>query len=193
MLKSFRSKNFRCLEDFEIDNLSRVNLLIGDNDTGKTALLEALFWHMAQAKIKKFVTVKAFRRSLASVDETFWQEFFTDFDDSREIQFWSVDASGPCEGGLHQPFRNRSFQQRPCRVNAQPEQCAQEKDRRIGNDNQLPGSQMLNHITGEHRGEQGAHTAPGIHAARDGARQLVPDVNANGPAGTHRDVTKEGG
>ena len=42
MLRSFSVRNFRCLEDLEIHNLARVNLFVGDNDVGKTALLEAL-------------------------------------------------------------------------------------------------------------------------------------------------------
>src|SRR6266852_3967603 len=35
MLRSFRIRNFRCLEDLEIPNLARVNLFVGDNDAGK--------------------------------------------------------------------------------------------------------------------------------------------------------------
>ena len=94
MLKSFGTRNFRCLEDFELHDLARVNLIVGDNDTGKTVLLEALFGHLAQANALKFVTLKAFRQTTTSPDETFWQEFFTGFDDSKEIDLWSVDSRG---------------------------------------------------------------------------------------------------
>ena len=94
MLRSFGTKNFRCLEDFQIQRLSRVNIFIGDNNTGKTALLEALFGHFSQANAINFGTLKGFRRSSASIDKTFWQEFFTDFDDSKEIHLWSANDSG---------------------------------------------------------------------------------------------------
>jgi hypothetical protein len=91
MLRSFAVRNFRCLEDFEVHNLARVNLLVGDNDAGKTALLEALFAHLLQTNLLGFLSLKAFRRTLAVPDETFWKEFFTRFDDSREIHLSSVD------------------------------------------------------------------------------------------------------
>lgn len=43
MFKSITIKNFRCFEEFKIDNLERVNLIGGVNNIGKTALLEAIF------------------------------------------------------------------------------------------------------------------------------------------------------
>src|SRR5579862_682736 len=91
MLRSFAVRNFRCLEDFEVHNLARVNLLVGDNDAGKTALLEAVFAHLLQANILGLLNLKAFRRTLTALDEAFWQEFFTQFHDSREIHLSSVD------------------------------------------------------------------------------------------------------
>ncbi len=42
MYKSFRVKNFRCFKDLQINDLSRVNLIAGKNNTGKTALMEAM-------------------------------------------------------------------------------------------------------------------------------------------------------
>jgi hypothetical protein len=94
MLKSFAARNFRCLADFELHNLARMNLLVGDNDEGKTALLEALFAHLSQANPTSFLILKAFRRSVGSVDDTFWQEFFANLDDSRDIHLSSVDSAG---------------------------------------------------------------------------------------------------
>lgn len=94
MLKSFGVRNFRCLEDFEISNLSRVNLFVGDNNSGKTTLLEALFGHLTQANAIKFITLKGFRQRQISPDKNLWKDFFTGFDDSKEIHFWSVDHTG---------------------------------------------------------------------------------------------------
>lgn len=42
MLKSLIIKNFRLFRELQIDTLNRVNLIAGKNDSGKTALLEAL-------------------------------------------------------------------------------------------------------------------------------------------------------
>ena len=45
MYTSFSIKNFRCFENMTIEPLARVNLICGENNTGKTALLEALWLH----------------------------------------------------------------------------------------------------------------------------------------------------
>ncbi|MDX2130244.1 MAG: AAA family ATPase [Chloroherpetonaceae bacterium] len=42
MLNSFYISNYRILNNFKIEKLSRVNLLTGKNNTGKTTLLEAI-------------------------------------------------------------------------------------------------------------------------------------------------------
>lgn len=42
MLDSLQIEGFRCFERFEVKDLARINLLVGTNNCGKTALLEAL-------------------------------------------------------------------------------------------------------------------------------------------------------
>ena len=42
MLQNFAIKNFRCFAGLKLDSLARVNLIAGKNNTGKTAVLEAL-------------------------------------------------------------------------------------------------------------------------------------------------------
>lgn len=42
MLKSLTIKNFRSLEDLQIEKLGRVNLIVGKNNSGKSSVLEAL-------------------------------------------------------------------------------------------------------------------------------------------------------
>ncbi len=43
MLRKFSVRNFRCLRELDIEPFARVNLIVGENNVGKTALLEALF------------------------------------------------------------------------------------------------------------------------------------------------------
>ena len=42
ILKNLRIKNFRCFENFELKNLKRVNIFVGDNNSGKSSVLEAV-------------------------------------------------------------------------------------------------------------------------------------------------------
>ena len=43
MITSLIIKNFKQFKDFEINDLSLVNLISGKNNVGKSSLLEALF------------------------------------------------------------------------------------------------------------------------------------------------------
>jgi AAA15 family ATPase/GTPase len=43
VLHNLTVKNYRCFEDFHIEGLTRVNLLVGNNNSGKTSLLEAIY------------------------------------------------------------------------------------------------------------------------------------------------------
>src|SRR5438067_13274758 len=45
MLKHFLIKNFRCFRELHLQHLERVNLIAGKNNTGKTALVEAIHLH----------------------------------------------------------------------------------------------------------------------------------------------------
>jgi len=42
MLRDLTIKNYRAFKDFSIDSLARVNLIVGDNNAGKTSFLEAV-------------------------------------------------------------------------------------------------------------------------------------------------------
>jgi AAA15 family ATPase/GTPase len=42
MLKSLKIRNFRLLQDFQVDKLGSVNLIVGKNNSGKSTVLEAL-------------------------------------------------------------------------------------------------------------------------------------------------------
>jgi hypothetical protein len=42
MIKALRIRGYRCFDDFRMEDIARVNLLVGKNNSGKTALLEAI-------------------------------------------------------------------------------------------------------------------------------------------------------
>lgn len=43
MIEYFEVENYKCFERLRLDGLARVNLIVGENGVGKTALLEALY------------------------------------------------------------------------------------------------------------------------------------------------------
>lgn len=54
LLDSLEIKGYRCFEHLTIEKLGRVNLIVGKNNVGKTALLEALRIYFQQGKISLF-------------------------------------------------------------------------------------------------------------------------------------------
>jgi AAA15 family ATPase/GTPase len=52
MCDSFFAKNFRTFEEIKISKLNKVNLFLGKNSVGKTALLEALYLYLHSDKIE---------------------------------------------------------------------------------------------------------------------------------------------
>lgn len=50
MLKSIEMKGYRCFEQYKLGGLSRVNLLVGKNNCGKTALLEAIWLAVSEGE-----------------------------------------------------------------------------------------------------------------------------------------------
>lgn len=43
MINNFKINNFKCFDDFEVNNLGKVNILLGANNVGKSSFLEAIF------------------------------------------------------------------------------------------------------------------------------------------------------
>lgn len=61
MLRDLFIKNYRCFEDFKIDGLEQVNLFVGNNNSGKTSLLEAIYLLVNQNKILALIEILLFR------------------------------------------------------------------------------------------------------------------------------------
>ena len=89
MIRSLRIENFRAFSRFEINPLSRINLIVGQNNAGKTSLLEALFLLSAGANPRMALNHTLLRKAetiAPSVcSELFWTTLFNGFDTSREV------------------------------------------------------------------------------------------------------------
>ena len=92
MFKNLRIKNFRLFEDLEIGELKRINLLAGRNNTGKTAVLEAMYLLASAGNPKRVLDVKGIRRvSEASgtprqVPTPYWKPLFSQLNMQRTIE-----------------------------------------------------------------------------------------------------------
>jgi len=91
MIESLTVENFRCFESVEIHDLKRINVLVGRNASGKTALLEAIF--MASAGHAEVALRMRSWRLLGQAEiklereavEALWRDMFFGFDLSKFI------------------------------------------------------------------------------------------------------------
>jgi hypothetical protein len=77
MLKSLHIKNFRGFRDLQIDSLKRVNLLTGQNNTGKTGVLEALVLLLSEPESnQRQLLPNLFRPVGGDWNENYWKWLF---------------------------------------------------------------------------------------------------------------------
>ena len=91
MLKNARIRNFRGLRDLEIGELSRINLIGGRNNVGKTTLLEALFILSGGANPHSVMRganrgIDSVSGSSDTVSEILWKPLFSELDTSGPIE-----------------------------------------------------------------------------------------------------------
>ena len=91
MYKTFKVRNFRGLRNLDIDSLSRVNLIAGKNNVGKTALLEALWLHSGPNQPRLGLAVNDFRGLQNRNMREAFHELFRNFDPDTDIE---LRASG---------------------------------------------------------------------------------------------------
>jgi AAA15 family ATPase/GTPase len=72
MLENIDIQNFRCFEDFKADGFERINLIGGKNNSGKTCLLEAIFFGNAVEQ-PKFVIADLRNQRNADEDNEFYK------------------------------------------------------------------------------------------------------------------------
>ena len=97
MFSSIRVRNFRALRDLKVAPLRRINLIAGENNSGKSSLLEAIFLLACAGNPQTAVNPNVIRGidsgvgvSLAGMlpvgERTPWKEIFSDLDMSRTIE-----------------------------------------------------------------------------------------------------------
>ena len=106
MYKEFRIQNFRCFKDFTVKPLSRVNLIAGKNNVGKTALLEAILLHFAYNNPDQSIEVES-RRGVHFLElDRFLSNLFFDYIYSNEIKLTCKDNH---DEETHLEIKNKDF------------------------------------------------------------------------------------
>jgi AAA15 family ATPase/GTPase len=100
MIDSLHIKNFRGFRDLSLSGLRSINIVVGKNASGKTALLEAIrvglsgtpqaLWHVNQSRMAGFpIPMGPSRESF----ENIWSSDFFNLDSSQTISFEFHDSS----------------------------------------------------------------------------------------------------
>ena len=88
MIESIEIENFKKFEKIKLDDCKRLNLISGQNNTGKTSILEALF--MFYDRNSPDFTLKQYAirgvNSLELTPSSLWQPLFTNFDLEKKIK-----------------------------------------------------------------------------------------------------------
>ncbi|MBF0378144.1 MAG: AAA family ATPase [Desulfamplus sp.] len=88
MIKNLKISNFRCFDNFDIHEFERVNLIGGRNNSGKTALLEALYLNSAPSS-KTIMNLRQIRSEslefLKTIPAKAWDYLFFDKSKLKKI------------------------------------------------------------------------------------------------------------
>ncbi len=87
MYKSFYIDNFRAFSTLSLQDCERVNIIIGKNNAGKTALLEALFLHIGSMNPQLTVAITSFRGILGVKPDadSLWSPLFNNYNIDKPI------------------------------------------------------------------------------------------------------------
>lgn len=87
MLKSLHIKNFRGFRDLKIESLKRVNLITGQNNTGKTGVLEALAFLLKDPNPSQCHNLpNLFRITGGDTTENFWKWLIYNKDSATNLK-----------------------------------------------------------------------------------------------------------
>lgn len=99
MIKKIKIKNFRCFDDFMMENLLPITIIGGANNTGKTALLEAILTNYAAGNLGIFWSLVHIRNGYVAqqlLPNQVWENLFLNKENVNELNIsseWHNDIS----------------------------------------------------------------------------------------------------
>lgn len=90
MIKALKIQNFRCFQDLLVKNLAPITLFGGRNNSGKSAILEAVFLNFGYRNPNIFFALAAGRNgngNLQATPERIWNPLFFDFNQTNSFSF----------------------------------------------------------------------------------------------------------
>jgi AAA domain, putative AbiEii toxin, Type IV TA system/AAA ATPase domain len=93
MIDQLNISNFRCFDQLSISDLKRVNLIVGENSSGKSAFLEAIFISSASNAPSIAFQIRGIRRmgnqiivpNDALAYRGMWEDLFYNFDEGKKV------------------------------------------------------------------------------------------------------------
>ncbi|MGK7943639.1 MAG: ATP/GTP-binding protein [Microcystaceae cyanobacterium] len=73
MLTSLQIENFRGFRSFQLSNLGKINLLVGSNNSGKTSILEAIYFLDSPNNIKSLLDILDYRGEVSWLEDQDFQ------------------------------------------------------------------------------------------------------------------------
>jgi predicted ATPase len=97
VISRIQIRNFRCFQSIDIRNCRRINVIVGDNGSGKTSLLEAIFLtlsgnlHVSVALRAQRGIDNVFSGTFRNIEEAVWRDYFIARDWNNDI---GIDLTG---------------------------------------------------------------------------------------------------
>ena len=91
MFEALSIKNLRGIDNLKIADLSRINIFVGPNNSGKTTVLEALFLLIGMSNTQLYVGINNLR-GLTSIEENDLRLNFRDLDFQNRITLEAYDS-----------------------------------------------------------------------------------------------------
>lgn len=84
MFKKIEIKNFRGIKELKVENLKKFNVFVGDNGSGKTSILDAVYISINPNNPDLSRKTNTFR-NIDEASERFWKSLFYSFDSNNNI------------------------------------------------------------------------------------------------------------